>query len=872
MEERVFNAALAGLLHDVGKFGLRAKVGASLNDPQVKSDYKRAHALHTDDFIETYLPAKWETQIKPLAANHHWPTQRQEYIIAAANRLSAGAPSDEGEDDSNVHPRQLLSIFSILEADQYTPAKEEWKYWPLSTLALDEQTESGSLFPDQAWSDEKVYGAYAQLWREFCGQMETLKEVHTPNGDMETYLESVLLLMQRYTWCIPSAKYNGRPDTSLYDHSRMTAALAAVIAESDLPDETIKVLTEKPEECNEPIALLVGGDISGVQDFIYTITNRGATSALRGRSFYLQLLTEAVARYILRWLELPITNLIYAGGGNFFLVARATDQKKLREIQQTISRILYKHHKGDLYLAVAGVLLQASDFVQVIDLRHKLSRKWDDLTKELQINKQRRFAELPEDDLKILFEPQGHGGDRDGQCRVCGNEHPNAQPDKEAATADDPDGVRKCPPCLSYENLGKKLRIAQYLVWEILPRKKAHSELEPNFVSQSWEDVIADLEIKVDLCEKIKDQSGVNKNRRVTLALKEQAWTGLKADSHNAVGRRIFVNVTPKVSELDVADFADKLEEKIKPGDIKPFSLLEMQSEGIQRLGILRMDVDNLGKIFAKGLGEYATLSRIASLSFAVSLYFEGWVGVLAEKRNHREDQKYKDRLYSIYSGGDDLFFVGSWDEVAELAREIRADLTHYAAEHPGIHASAGIVLVGGKYPLAKAAQDAHEEEQASKHHAWWDETGKIHEKDVVNFLGQAINWKRFGLEHCKRSGIEETHALMHFLTKVVEVNNANHSLIRLLVRLDERYREAEDRRRKTGSDQNRGGHPQPLWGPWNWLAYYYLKRRFKVEADDALKQDMDDLAEVLRGDFHIMEWLGLAARWAELSNRKPNK
>jgi uncharacterized membrane protein len=40
---------------------------------------------------------------------------------------------------------------------------------------------------------------------------------------------------------------------------------------------------------------------------------------------YLQLLTEATARYVLRRLNLPITNLIYSGGGNFYLLAGPTD-------------------------------------------------------------------------------------------------------------------------------------------------------------------------------------------------------------------------------------------------------------------------------------------------------------------------------------------------------------------------------------------------------------------------------------------------------------------------------------------------------------------------------------------------------------------
>ena len=38
--------------------------------------------------------------------------------------------------------------------------------------------------------------------------------------------------------------------------------------------------------------LLYSLDLSGIQDFIYTITSDGALKALRARSFYLELLTE----------------------------------------------------------------------------------------------------------------------------------------------------------------------------------------------------------------------------------------------------------------------------------------------------------------------------------------------------------------------------------------------------------------------------------------------------------------------------------------------------------------------------------------------------------------------------------------------------
>ena len=86
-------------------------------------------------------------------------------------------------------------------------------------------------------------------------------------------LLALLDLLQRAVWGVPGPIAQGdEPDVSLFDFGRVVAAL--------LP-------CYQPEaEVTGPVATLISGDISGVQDFIYTITARGATSGLRGRSFY----------------------------------------------------------------------------------------------------------------------------------------------------------------------------------------------------------------------------------------------------------------------------------------------------------------------------------------------------------------------------------------------------------------------------------------------------------------------------------------------------------------------------------------------------------------------------------------------------------
>ncbi|MDW8103337.1 MAG: type III-A CRISPR-associated protein Cas10/Csm1, partial [Anaerolineae bacterium] len=374
----------------------------------------------------------------PVMGHHDRPLRGYETkVVALADRLSAGERLYVEEEQ----PEQLLSIFCSITVEQ---GGEELKvpenlYWPLQPLHLDRK----ALFPEKKLETGQIPAAYSLLWKSFEGEIKNLLEAHQKGGNLSVYLESLLLLLQRYTWCVPSAYYRAMPDVSLYDHSRITAALAVCLLDRDeaILDEILRALekwgrgAQVPEVLQrQEIALLVGGDISGVQDFIYTITARGATSALRGRSFYLQLLTEAVARYTIRRLGLPATNLLYQGGGGFYLLARPADRENLENIRKEVSRILLAHHRGDLYLALTWVPLVAADFYD-----GRISGRWEELGGRLQKAKQSRFVELKEE-LADLFKPEGYGGTEEKECKVCSREHPDTR--EEA-------GVRKCPPCLS---------------------------------------------------------------------------------------------------------------------------------------------------------------------------------------------------------------------------------------------------------------------------------------------------------------------------------------------------------------------------------------------------------------------------------------
>ncbi len=519
----------------------------------------------------------------------------------------------------------------------------------------------------------------------------------------------------------------------------------------------------------------------------------------------------------------------------------ANSLKNLQEAGREVDQVFLGHHAGDLYLAIAHVPLEEPDF-----LPGAISSRWNELAMEHRKAKQRRFASLGEEGLERLFTPQEHGGNEEKLCQVCGREHPGT---KEVKIGPDEEPVRKCPPCVSYEDLGRDLRRARFLRLDEIP-----AQFQQGGPPGEYEQVLAAFGMAAEVDESVPPASP-GTIRSLVLALRDDAVKELHPEATVAVGRRFLVNVTPEVTQADV-DCANKNEERRSllkglagdpVGRIKPFDFMAARSEGIKRLGILRMDVDDMGEMFVSGFGDKATLAHIASLSFAMSLFFEGWVEKLAEDVDGG-----KNLVYSIYSGGDDLFFVGAWHLMPELARRIRVDLGRYAGGHPGVHASGGIVLVQQKYPLAQGAEDAGGAEEAAK---------SLEDKDAIAFLGRAVHWKTFGLD----SNDDTVLAMKEELVRL----GAPSVLLRRLVRWQLTYEDTARERRKAGIPEDKS-----FWGPWMWHAAYFLKRMEEAANKGGNKDLADELRELREEKLGTLqfsrniEWIGLAARWAELLTR----
>ncbi|HXF63517.1 MAG TPA: HD domain-containing protein, partial [Caldilineaceae bacterium] len=139
--EQIRLAALAGLLHDIGKLMLRAGAAGHRNwDAEAERDFKYKHAMLSASFVDDQVPAPWRRAVSGSAGNHHRPrpNDAMDLAVTLADILSA-AERDDGTQDEDVrqrHPRQLLSIFAQLTADERRLDAEERSqaYLPLRSL------------------------------------------------------------------------------------------------------------------------------------------------------------------------------------------------------------------------------------------------------------------------------------------------------------------------------------------------------------------------------------------------------------------------------------------------------------------------------------------------------------------------------------------------------------------------------------------------------------------------------------------------------------------------------------------------------------------------------------------------------------------
>ncbi|MBK8168514.1 MAG: type III-A CRISPR-associated protein Cas10/Csm1 [bacterium] len=723
-QPKLLETALGGFFQDIGKFMQRAHGAVIHMDPRPRAresvilppdgrgGYTHKHVLWTEAFFHwmeqegLHFPTGIDRdRVRDMAVFHHKPEAfgAPGWLAAEADRLSSGMdrkPRDYEAAEAEVEHKgwdafiktPLRSIFGSVDLGLGDP--------PPCKQPLEELIPDKRLLPEPKLDAGDYRTRYRNLWDRFTAEFEALCGL----DNIELFCEGLLSLSERFTFAIPSSTVDV-PDVSLHDHNRTVAAIAACLhrwheANGSLGDE--KAIRDRSAEKFH----LLAGDLSGIQHTLFLLANqqvKGVNKILRARSFLLGMTVEAAALRCRREFGLPAFNLIQNAGGRFVLLLPTLPEVRehVAALQAELDRWLGERYLGELALNLAlsppfgGNGLQANQFSKV---QAQLNRALD--TAKQQALRHCRTGILP-----VGYERE--------ECTACG---------KRPAQHQDGD-TRRCEVCHDEHRLGGWLPKVGAVSWQSSRPRSGDWAVE--LPGELW------LVLHEKTPRSLPELSGgfrLYRSDRDTLA---GPWPLRFVAAH-----------VPRLGEEEArhplyARLSGEAQE-VAAGELKTFEHLAQDALELDRdgsplgkpfLAVLKADVDRLGFLFGFGLRDpndpkkdRATLSRFASLSRMLDLFFTGYL-------QERLRQHYP-QTYTVYAGGDDLLLIGPWRQTIELAADLRDQFRRYVGGNPNITLSAGLALCKANQSLNRTVREAEERLERAKD-AGRDRVGLLDEEPV---------------------------------------------------------------------------------------------------------------------------------------------
>lgn len=699
------------LLHDIGKVCYRA-MNKRIN-----------HSKLGGDFLEQYLKSNEETERLLNCVRYHHKDYLQKakldkndlaYIVYEADNIASGMDRRENEgEEKGFDPKlNLDSIFSVFYSDKEIQVANKY---PLIYKDINKAFN----YPrkDISLATNSNYEAL----------LNKIKSHFITKDINQISINQLLQIIEEGFSYVPSSTNRAEVcDISLYVHSKITSAVASCMKlyfdEQQIQDYKKYCFNSGSKIFrNEKIYLLVSGDISGIQDFIYTIPSKGALKTLRGRSLYIDLLLEEFIDEYLEQIGLSRANVLYSGGGHFYILApNIEDTKKaIDKLQAKMNRWLMENIGINLYLAIGMAECSANNLMK----SEAQGNLFAIVNKKLKDDKTIRYSK-DEDFLEYIFNVEKEKDTAKKECNICHNLVDKLwkyNSDEEIA----------CEFCLNLYKLGQDI-LTQDLVFVISEEK---------------------IDGGIKIFGKDKD-------------LYMYAVNIEDIDMFKGKILRIYSKNNLLENDLAIRLYLADYSAKNENDEVMTFDDLAKSSckidKGIKRLGVLRLDVDDLGIAFSSGFVSdkdkiednlrYATLSRYADLSKDISMFFKVAInkicaGDLTGGVDFEEKafnifgiaKAPKRKVNIIYAGGDDLFLVGAWDEVLEVAIDINRAFKQFT--NGKLTLSAGMAMFSPTYPISKMAEIAGLLVQMSK---------SKKDKNSIALFGMETNLKANGQLECK--------------------------------------------------------------------------------------------------------------------------
>lgn len=646
MQQKQYEVIMGGLLHDVGKILYR--YGDGRNHAESGYEFLREEAKLEDEEILGQVHYHHAAGLK----NADLPADSLAYITYIADNIAAAADRRKSDIQGKGFVRELAqdSIFNLLNGND-----GHAKYPPNFLIDEINYPVNGEVKYDTRFYDE-------------C--LRNIRDCVKGISFQSSYLNSLLEVLEATLTYIPSSTSQQEvADVSLFDHCKLTAAFGSCILayteQANIQNLREELLEKAHEFYEKKVFLLYSMDISGIQDFIYTISSDKALKALRSRSFYLELLMEHLVDEILSDVCLSRANCIYCGGGHAYLLFPNTSEAKerIRTFEDNVNAWFLETFGTALYVAGGFAPCSAND------LKNEPGGSYQALftTVSSEISK-RKLNRYTASQIAALNTMRQSSELR--ECSVC-------------RRTDHLGDGEKCSICEGLEKFSGEIQNqAFFAITETQDQHKILPLPRDTFVTAEKEET---------LFKRMQ-----NDRRYKRCYCKNEFYTGKEL-----------------AAKIWVGDYQN--------GD--SFQALARSSGGIRRLAVLRADVDNLGQTFVSGFEsekhgqKYVTLSRTATFSRKLSIFFKRHVNVLLKNSVYSltVEKPGPRNATIVYSGGDDMFVIGAWDDIIGFAVDLHSALEKYSQKTLTI--SAGIGIYPEKYPVSSMAREVGMLEETAKGH-----------------------------------------------------------------------------------------------------------------------------------------------------------
>ena len=761
MDEKLINLQIGALLHDIGKIVRRAGKGGKNRHSKAGSDYlENRELLDKEKYREVYDMIKYhhnEEINEKLKQNDKLDDSSLAYLVYEADNIASGVDRvkyddeicDEG-DKKQVKKNEGLPLNSIFNKLNVQKNNIEKNFKSLKYDRLSFNIPKKKIDEKKIEKEQYLDNVLKQL-KEDLEEMKE-KDLLTPEK-----LNSVLEESCVY---FPSSSYVDYPDVPYYDHVKLTAAVAVCMYIYDMEKRNNRDYKNKyfkksqKKEREKTKFLFVSGEFTGIQNFIYTITSKMAMKSLRGRSFYLELFIEHIIDEILEALNLSRVNLIYSAGSQFYMLLPNVPKtiEILENYKKIVNDFLLKELGTSVYYEISHTETSAEELGNKLSENIKKENQIKEIFKRNSIETSRKkLNRYSEKQLEEIFDEDSDLNkiyNDTKECVICKKSEKEEILIKNSQNESN-GNIEICDSCKNYIKLGRDISKSFHQKRTFFMEKNCEensSKLKfPKYPKGSVEIVFRNFET----VEEVEKESE-----------KFYRFYSINDDYFGKGNSR----------NIKIGNYNIKSTNEEKENNLVEFTELVKKSKGIERLAVLRADIDNLGTLFQTGFedrrfvnidGEkepykFVRFSKTVVLSRYLSDFFKRVINLILERKNLTDEKNELFKEYCniitertkektdgrnivlVYSGGDDVFAIGTWNDIIEFSVDLRTAFKEFSSDR--VTLSAGIGFFDENYPIFQMAQKTGELEKLAKLYNE-NEIGKT-AKDAIALFGVEKNDK----------------------------------------------------------------------------------------------------------------------------------